>query len=135
MTSFLYPYAGLATIAGLIIYIVLAARVGRARMKYGVLAPAVTGHPEFERRFRVQSNTVEQLVLFLPALWLFAVIVSDFWAGIGGVIWCLGRIIYAASYQPDTRGRFPGFALTVLPSLTMMSASAWILIRNLTVTL
>ena len=134
MSPFLYPYAALATVAGLIIYIILAARVGRARRKYGIMAPATTGHLEFERRFRIQYNTVEQLVLFLPALWLCAIIVNDFWAGIGGIFWCLGRIIYAATYQADPRGRFPGFALTALPSLAMMGVSAWILIRNLIIT-
>src|SRR5690625_7314259 len=59
---------------------------GRARMKYGIKAPAVTGHPGFERAYRVQMNTLEQTVLFLPVLWLAAAYGHPAWAGLLGQI-------------------------------------------------
>ncbi|MEZ5647576.1 MAG: MAPEG family protein [Alphaproteobacteria bacterium] len=132
--GFLYPYTGLVTVLALMVYVAFAMRVGNARVKYAVMAPAVTGHPDFERRFRVQYNTLEQLALLLPALWLCALTVGDLQAGIGGLVWCFGRIVYAFTYQADPRRRFLGFVLTVLPSLTMLFASAWALLRNISIT-
>ena len=34
-------------------YVAMAALGGRAREKFGILAPAMTGHPDFERVIRV----------------------------------------------------------------------------------
>ena len=97
--------------------------VGRARAKYGVRAPATSGHELFERAFRVQMNTLEQLVGFLPAL----LIASVYWpnaivAGIG-VIYLLGRFLYRRSYVADPAKRGPGFLLTVIPSFTLLVAA------------
>ena len=83
--------------------------VGRARLRFGIKAPAVTGAPEFERAFRVQQNTIEQLVWFLPALWLFALYVSPLWSGILGLVWIGARALYAISYYRDPESRGPGF--------------------------
>jgi len=74
-----------------------------------ILAPAVTGAPEFERAFRIQQNTLEQLIWFLPSLWLFAFYVSPTWGGILGLVWVGGRIHYALSYYRDPEARGPGF--------------------------
>ena len=71
--------------------------VGKAREKYGVKAPATTGHEIFERHFRVQQNTLENLILFLPGLYLFAHYASPRWAAILGVVFLVGRQLYAVT--------------------------------------
>lgn len=94
--------------------------VGRARGKYQIKAPAVTGHPAFERAYRVQMNTLEQTVLFLPTLWLAAHYGfggwANFgaWAGIAGLVWLVGRVWYAVAYMKDPAKRGPGFGLAML---------------------
>ncbi len=87
--------------------------VGRARVKHNVPAPATYGNTEFERVFRVQQNTMEQLVFFLPSLWLFAFWVNDLAAGVLAIFWVVGRELYAMSYikDPDSRGK--GFMLSM----------------------
>ena len=101
--------------------------VGKMRAKHQCKAPAITGAPEFERMFRVQQNTMEQLVMFLPALWLFAEVVNPLWAaGLGGV-YLLGRAIYRMAYVKDPKGRSAGFMLTVLPTTVML---IWVLVAT-----
>lgn len=85
--------------------------VGRARMRYGIKAPATTGDPAFERAFRVQMNTLEASVLFLPTLWLAAHFGLGAWAGLAGIVWIIGRAWYAASYLRDPAKREGGFVL------------------------
>jgi glutathione S-transferase len=83
-------------------------------VKYGVAAPAVAGHPGFERALRVQTNTLEWLPVFLSALWLFAWYWDDrIAAGLGGV-WILARLYYALAYVRDPAKRGPGFGLQAL---------------------
>ena len=95
--------------------------VGRARGKYAVHAPAVSGNEHFERYFRVHANTLEQLILFIPAIWLFAQFVSPQWAaGLGGV-YLVGRTLYFLSYVKDPQSRGLGFALSAVPSLVMLA--------------
>jgi glutathione S-transferase len=88
--------------------------VGRARGKHAINAPAVTGHPAFERAYRVQMNTLESSVMFLPTLWLAATYGFSGWAGIAGVVWLLGRAWYALAYLQDPTKRGPGFGLAML---------------------
>jgi len=102
--------AGLA----LIEYFVITMQCGRARGRLGVPAPAITGHPEFERYLRVQYNTIEQLVIFLPALFGFAYFASPGWAAVFGVVFIVGRALYARGYVRDPAQRGPGFGLTLL---------------------
>ena len=88
--------------------------VGRGRHKYGVAAPAVAGHPAFERLYRVQMNTLEWAVMTLPCLWIAAAYVSDaLAAGLGG-LWLLGRIAYALAYAADPAKRARGFIVGAL---------------------
>jgi glutathione S-transferase len=87
---------------------------GKARGKYGVKAPAVSGHPAFECAYRVQMNTIEATVMFLPALWLAARYGFGMWAGIAGLVWLLGRVWYAAAYLRDPTKRGAGFGLSML---------------------
>ena len=107
----------LLAVAQLVFFSVL---VGRARGRYGVKAPAVSGHEMFERAWRVQMNTLELMVAFLPAL----LIAATYWpphyvAGVGAV-YLVGRMLYWRSYvaAPATRGL--GFALSMFPILALL---------------
>ncbi|MDH7943580.1 MAPEG family protein [Pseudohongiella sp. SYSU M77423] len=101
-------------------YIVFGVQVGRARGKYNVPAPAVQGDPTFERYYRVQMNTLESLVIFLPAIYMFANSISAFYAAILGLIFVIGRQLYAIAYVKDPKTRGLGFALTMLPNLFLV---------------
>lgn len=113
-------YVALVSCAALLLYAFMIGKVGQSRGKYGVSAPATTGHESFERMFRVQCNTGEQLILFLPALWLFAYFVSANWASVIGVVFIIGRIIYYQGYVSDPKGRALGMVLTFFPSIIMV---------------
>ena len=65
-------YVDIVTALALLQFIVFGFKVGRARGRYGVKAPAITGNEIFERHFRVQQNTLEQLMVFLPGMYLFS---------------------------------------------------------------
>jgi uncharacterized membrane protein YecN with MAPEG domain len=114
------PFVAIVTVLALGQFFWLAALVARARVRYGVPAPATTGHEVFERHFRVQMNTLEQLVLFLPSLWIFAHYISPLWAAALGVVFVIGRAIYATSYVRDPKSRSLGFGLTAFPTFAMM---------------
>ena len=101
-------------------FLVFGFLVGSARAKYKVAAPAITGHPDFERCFRVQQNTLEQLVVFLPACWFFAGTVSARWAVILGLIFIVGRAVYAFGYMKEAQKRGPGFGLSFLPNAALL---------------
>jgi glutathione S-transferase len=115
-----FPYTAIVTAVALLVYIWIMLKVGAARAKYGVKAPSIDGPPEFERVFRVHQNTVEQLVLFIPALWIFAAAWGDLWAGVVGLFWPIGRVIYAVSYYKAAEKRGAGFGLTFLPSIILL---------------
>jgi uncharacterized membrane protein YecN with MAPEG domain len=104
--------AAVAALA-LLEYLVLVMRAGRARGTYGVPAPATTGHPIFERHLRVQQNTIEQLIVFLPALFLFARYASDWVAVLLGLVFVIGRAMYAHAYVVEPSKRGPGFAMSL----------------------
>ena len=94
--------------------------VGSARSKYGIKAPATTGDPAFERAYRVQMNTLEQTVMFLPTLWLAAQFGFSGWAGIAGLVWLAGRVWYAVAYLKDAGKRGPGFTLASVGWLALL---------------
>lgn len=96
--------------------------VGQARGKFGVKAPAVTGPEGFERAFRVQMNTLEQLVAFLPALFIAGQHWSNGLVAAIGVVYLIGRLIYWRSYVADPAKRGLGFGLTVLPTFVLLGA-------------
>jgi glutathione S-transferase len=116
---FAFPWTALVTMAAVFVFFWTGMLVARARAKHGVQAPATTGNPDFERVFRVQANTAEQLLIFLPSLWLFAVWFGDLWAAAIGVIWPIGRILYAVAYSKAAEKRGPGFGLTALPTMVL----------------
>jgi uncharacterized membrane protein YecN with MAPEG domain len=111
-----------AFVAGLALveYYVITMQCGRARGRLGVAAPAMSGHPEFERYLRVQYNTIEQLVIFLPALFGFAYFASPGWAAALGALFILGRALYARGYVQDPAKRGPGFGLTLFANTLLL---------------
>ncbi|HUO66686.1 MAG TPA: MAPEG family protein [Gammaproteobacteria bacterium] len=115
----------------LIEYMVFAGLVGRARAQYGIRAPATTGHPQFERVYRVHQNTLEALVIFIPALFVFACYLSFAWAAGLGVAFIVGRAIYAVAYirAPEKRG--PGAGLTGVVNIVLVLGSLYGLARHL----
>jgi len=104
----------------LIEYMYIAMQVGAARGKYGVPAPATTGDPIFERYYRVQQNTVEQLVIFLPSMLGFAHYVMPLAAAALGLVFILGRALYLTGYVKDPGKRSTGFMLTFVPNVILV---------------
>ncbi|HEX4243136.1 MAG TPA: MAPEG family protein [Steroidobacteraceae bacterium] len=112
-------------------FIVFGYKVGRARGRFGVKAPAITGHEVFERHFRVQQNTLEQLVVFLPSLYLFGRYLSPPWGAVLGVVYLAGREIFAYTYVKDPAKREIGFMLTFLPSVVLLLGGLYGAVRSL----
>ncbi|MDX1383609.1 MAG: MAPEG family protein [Thermoanaerobaculia bacterium] len=115
-------------------YLFFTSRVGAARVRLEVPAPATTGNEEFERYFRVQQNTLEQLVVFLPAALGFAWFLSDVAAAGLGAVWIVGRALYFRGYVLDPRRRAVGMILTfgsnVVLVLGALGAAVWGLVRT-----
>jgi len=99
--------------------------VGWARGKYRVAAPAIGGHPVFERYFRAHQNTMEQLVAFVPAMWLFGTYVNPTWAAWLGLVFVVGRVVYLAGYVADPAKREIGFAMSSLPVVILLLGALW----------
>lgn len=93
--------------------------VGRARGRFNVPPPATTGNEVFERYFRVQQNTLEQLVIFIPSIWIFATYVNATAAAALGAVFVVGRQLYQIGYVADPKKRFAGFGLSALPNLVL----------------
>ncbi len=127
-------YVDIVTALALLQFVVFGFKVGMARGKYGVHAPAVSGNPVFERHFRVQQNTLEQLIVFLPGLYLFSRHVNPLAAAALGLVYLAGREIYSATYVKDPAKRSLGFGLTMLPNVTLMlgglAGAVWQLVRT-----
>lgn len=104
----------------LIEYVYFTVEVGRARTRSGLAAPAVTGDPHFERVYRVQANTLEQLVVFLPALFAAGYYVHELYAVAAGVAFLIGRAMYFRGYVADPAKRGPGFAVSMFASLALV---------------
>lgn len=115
----------IVTVLALLQYSWFGVEVGSMRGKAGVKAPAMSGAPEFERMYRVHYNTMEQLVLFLPLLWIFAHTVNPMGAAGLGVVFLVGRQVYRAAYLKDPASRGLGFMLTFVPSAIM---AIWLLV-------
>lgn len=120
-----YPLTTLALVVALFVYFGLSAAVGAARGKFNVPAPASSGHPEFDKRYRVQMNTLEQLALLVPAVLVGAPVLGDAITAGLAAMWSVGRVVYASSYIADPAKRGPGFGLTLLPSMVMLLAGVW----------
>ena len=124
-----YIYTTTVTLLALALYMGFSMVVGQARGNYAIKAPAVTGHENFERAYRVQMNTVEQMVFFLPSLWLCAILLSDIAAAIGGLIWVIGRTLYGVSYLDAPEKRGPGMVISMLAETGLFLAAVFGLLR------
>jgi glutathione S-transferase len=121
-----FPHTALVTILMLMVYFWTGLQVGKARGKYGVKAPATTGPEEFNLVFRASVNTLEQLVLTLPAMWLFAAYGpknGDIWAAAVGAIWIIGRILYVSSYNKAADKRSTGFMIGFLATAVALAGA------------
>lgn len=127
-----YVLVGIVTLVSLLLYVYMGVRVGQGRSKYGIEAPAIAGHPDFERLFRVQANTLEWLPIYLVSLWLFAL----FWDGLVaaglGVVWIIGRALYMTGYSRAAGARSTGFgiqmAATGILLLGALGRLIWIMV-------
>ena len=115
----MFHLTALVTCLAILTYFLFSFQVGKARETYGVKAPAVSGNPDFERIYRVQMNTLEWMPVFLPALWLFAIYVSDAIAAALGVVWIIGRILYMIGYAKAANKRGPGFGIQALAAFAL----------------
>ncbi len=120
----------LVTVLALLLFFWTLAVVGRARGRYGIKAPATTGDPAFERVFRVQMNTLELLVVFVPAILTFAHYVSARWAAGLGAVYVVGRVIYLMSYVKNPASRGAGFGLSMLPIMAMVIGTLLVAVQK-----
>lgn len=109
-------YSAIVTILVILLYFYMGGVVGRMRGKHGIAAPATTGHPDFERAFRVHYNTMEQLIVFLPLLWLATVLYRGIaWLpAVFGLVFIAGRIVYMQRYMSEPKSRSPGILIGML---------------------
>ena len=121
----------LVTLAALLQFFAFGLLVGRARMRHQIQAPAQSGHPIFERYFRVQMNTLETLVVFLPSLWIAAQYWRQEWVALIGVVYLVGRQLYLRGYVSDPKRRSLGYGLSALPILVLIIASLIGIVRAL----
>jgi len=115
----MYHLTALVTLLAIAFYFFTSINVSRSRSKTGVKVPATSGHPDFERAFRIQMNTLEWMPIFLPALWLFAIYVSNAGAAAIGAVWIVGRIAYFIGYSQAAAKRGPGFAIQATAAIAL----------------
>ena len=113
-------WVDLVTLLAIIEYFIFGVLVSRARETYGVKAPATTGNAQFERYLRVQQNTLELLIMFLPALWIAAHYWTAAWMAAVGAVFLIGRVIYLQAYVKDPARRSLGFGISFAPIAVLM---------------
>ena len=128
----MYHFTALVTCLAILTYLFTGVQVSKARMAFGIKAPATSGHPDFERVFRVQMNTLEWMPVVLPSLWLFAFYISDPIAAALGLVWIAGRVLYMTGYAKAANRRGTGFAIQASAALLLwlgaLGAIVWRLI-------
>ncbi|MGY8707123.1 MAPEG family protein [Bradyrhizobium sp. 18BD] len=115
----MYHLTALVTLLAIAFYLFVTINVSRARSRTGIKVPATSGHPDFERAFRIQANTLEWMPIFLPSLWLFAIYIGDAIAAAIGAVWVIGRIVYFIGYSKAAAKRGPGFAIQALTAIAL----------------
>jgi glutathione S-transferase len=120
MRSAMMVWTEIVILIALAMYLGTCIYCARMRAVHRIMAPATTGHPAYERAFRIQQNTLEQLVAFVPAVWLFSMLVNPTIGALVGAVWVIGRVIYWVSYarNPETRG--PGFIIAFLALIVLI---------------
>jgi glutathione S-transferase len=116
--------AAVTVLAAMVLYYTMFI-VGRTRKTHNIWPPVMTGHPDVDRALRVQGNTVEQVVIFLPLLWVATLYFHGWIPAALGLVWCLGRVLYAVGYMKEANKRGPGFAISSLASLALLILSIW----------
>ena len=129
MTSF--PLTSLMTLLICVLMLATGWNVARARGRYGIKAPAVTGHEMFERAYRIQMNTLENALPLLLALWLYAGFIGDGGAGVMGAVWLVARVWYAIAYQTNPAKRGAGFNIAFLAFVGLWLGALWGVARAL----
>lgn len=127
----MYHLTALVTLLAIAFYFFSATNVSRSRTRTGVKVPAMSGHPDFERAFRIQMNTLEWMPIFLPSLWLFAIYISDALAAGIGAVWVIGRIVYFVGYSKAAAKRGPGFAIQICAALALWAGALGALVWRL----
>jgi glutathione S-transferase len=110
----------IVTLLALLVYVWMSVSIGKARKSSGIAAPAMHGDPMLERYLRVQGNTLEWLAIFLPSLWIFAFYWNDRIAALVGLVWIVGRILYALGYWADASKRETGFMIQALATAVLL---------------
>jgi uncharacterized membrane protein YecN with MAPEG domain len=105
-------FVTIVVMLALVEYNFFAFQVGLSRVKYNVKAPAISGNLDWERLYRVQCNTLEQLIVFIPCIYGFAYFLSSTWAAGIGVFFIIGRMLFFIGYKADASKRTPGFLMT-----------------------
>ncbi len=124
-------YTTFITLLAVFITFYFSLKVGSLRGKIGVNAPNCDGGDDFNRAFRVHMNTIEQIVLFLPSLWLALPVLGDLYAASAGAVWVIGRLLYSIQYMRDPNSRTLGMVLTFLPTVVLWGAAMWDVIQRL----
>jgi uncharacterized membrane protein YecN with MAPEG domain len=127
----MFAWLSLVTVLALLMYFTFVIMVGRTRAKVGIKPPVMTGNPELERAIRVHGNTLEQMIVFLPALWLFGYYVDPLWASGLGVLWIAGRILYAWGYYQAAEKRGPGFGISTSTTIVLVLGALIGIVRTL----
>ena len=127
----MYRLTALVTCLAILTYFFSSVQVARARRTYGIKAPAISGNPDFERVFRGQMNTLEWMPIFLPALWLFAIHISDAVAAALGLVWIIGRILYMTGYAKAANKRRPGFAIQASAAIILWAGATGAILWHL----
>ena len=130
----MYHFTALVTCLAILFYFFTSIQVSKARSAFGIKVPATSGHPDFERVFRVQMNTLEWMPIFLPSLWLFAIYISDPIAAALGLVWVAGRILYLIGYSEAAAKRGRGFAIQALAAVVLwvgaLGAIVWRIVQG-----
>jgi len=126
-------YTALVTLASVLFYAYLGVRVAQARGQFAIVAPATSGHPIFERRYRVQMNTLEWMAIYLPCLWLFGIYVSDAGAGLLGLLWIMGRALYMRGYEQAPEKRTPGFVIQAVAVMILLLGALIDILARMTI--
>lgn len=126
-------YVQLVIVLALIEFVVFGYAVGQSRTRYNVPAPATSGHEVFERCFRAHMNTLEQLVVFLPSIWLFAHYINAWIAVALGALFIIGRALYFRGYVQSAQSRHAGFMISAIPNVTLLVGALIGVIRAVTV--
>jgi len=126
-----HRWTALVTILAVVVYFSMSLRVARARSRAGIAAPAMTGDPVLERTIRVHYNTLEWLPIFLAGLWLFAIYWNELVAAALGVVWIVGRLVYAQGYIAEASRRAPGFFIQATATAILLFGAAGRIIYGL----